>query len=116
MEYIYGTTHISGIDRENLKTINDTHTNYEGYLTTVREYDDNTITDYCHIVSHYDSKEDEAGNCYDWYEIDQHYRTIDRTKVPNRANEKTQSLVEYVAMMSDIDIPVNLAENNVEGE
>lgn len=26
-----------------------------------------------------DSKEDEEGGCYDWYEIDHHYRVVDKT-------------------------------------
>lgn len=41
-------------------------------------YPDQKITDTFRIVRKYDSREDAEGNCYDWYEIDSHYRTQDR--------------------------------------
>lgn len=31
------------------------------------------------MVRKLESSEDDEGNCYDWYEIDRHYREIDRT-------------------------------------
>lgn len=50
-----------------------------GFHQVVREYPDQTITDNFHVVERLDSQEDDAGNCYDWYRIDQHYRVTDKT-------------------------------------
>ena len=44
-----------------------------------RKYPDQTLTDSFRIVGLLDSKEDSEGNCYDWYEIDHHYRLADKT-------------------------------------
>lgn len=43
MEYVYGTAEIDGVMRENLKVIGGPKLEEGEYLTTVREYDDNTI-------------------------------------------------------------------------
>ena len=43
-----------------------------------QEYPDQTVTDSFRVVRKLDSKEDAEGNCYDWYEIDRHYRVQDR--------------------------------------
>lgn len=75
MEYVFGTR--GGI--ETLKTKGDTHTNLTGYHQVVREYPDQTITDNFFIARKLDSQEDAEGNCYDWYEITQHYRMTDKT-------------------------------------
>lgn len=64
---------------EILKTKGDTHTNLTGYHEIGRTYQDQTITDSFRVVRKMDSKEDEEGNCYDWYEIDRHYRVVDKT-------------------------------------
>ena len=61
---------------ENLKTIGE-RTNYSGEIQLVAEYDDAIITDNCEIVSKYYSAEDSEGNCYDWYEVLNHNRTIE---------------------------------------
>ena len=59
MEYVYGTAEIDGVMRENLKVIGGPKLEEGEYLTTVREYDDNTITDRCRIDRHYLTAEDE---------------------------------------------------------
>ena len=39
------------------------------------------------------SAEDVEGNCYDWYEIDRHYRAVDKTgPVIQQVNESTAAL------------------------
>ena len=67
MEYVYGTAEIDGVMRENLKVIGGPKLEEGEYLTTVREYDDNTITDRCRIDRHYLTAEDEDGTKYDFY-------------------------------------------------
>ena len=75
MEYVFGTQG----DVEVLKTKGDTHTDLTGFHSVERAYPDQTITDNFHIVRKLDSQEDAEGNCYDWYEIDHHYRVADKT-------------------------------------
>jgi hypothetical protein len=59
---------------ENLKTVGDAHSDLSGYIQTVREYADSTITDRFRITEKYRSDEDAEGNCYDRYVISEHYR------------------------------------------
>ena len=75
MEYVFGTQG----DVEVLKTKGDTHTDLTGFHSVERAYPDQTITDNFHIYRKLDSQEDAEGNCYDWYEIDHHYRVADKT-------------------------------------
>ena len=78
MDYIFGTVTRNGVTVENLKTVGDAHTDLDGYVQTVREYADSTITDRFRVVEKYRSDDDAEGNCYDWYVIDQHYRYEDK--------------------------------------
>jgi len=75
MEYIFGINN----DTEILKTKGDIHTNLNGFHQIEQVYRDKTVIDNFHIVCKTDSKEDVEGNCYDWYEIDCHYRVFDKT-------------------------------------
>lgn len=42
-----------------------------------------------------ESAEDVEGNCYDWYEIDKHYRVVDKT------GPVVQQVVESTAALED---------------
>lgn len=75
MEYVFGTQG----EIEVLKTKGDSHTDLTGYHQIEQVYPDQTVTDNFRIVQKLDSAEDEEGNCYDWYEIDHHYRVADKT-------------------------------------
>lgn len=75
MDYVFGTKG----GAEVLKTIGDTHTSLTGYHQLEREYPDQTITDNFRVVRKLRSAEDAGGRCYDWYEIDRHYRMTDKT-------------------------------------
>ncbi len=80
MEYIFGVAERNGVTVENLKTVGDAHSALDGYIQTVREYADSTITDRFRITEKYRSDEDAEGNCYDWYVISDHYRYVDKTE------------------------------------
>lgn len=82
MEYIFGTNDYGGV--EVLKTVGKEHTDLAGFQETVREYPDCTITDSFYVVQKTKSDEDAEGNCYDWYVINQHNRTVDKTKPVQR--------------------------------
>ena len=52
MEYVYGTSVIGGVERENLKIVGGPALREGEKLPTVREYDDSSITDRCRIDRH----------------------------------------------------------------
>lgn len=101
MEYIFGTQG----QMETLRTKGNANTNLTGYQTTVQKYPNETITDRYRIVRKLKSAEDRAGNCYDWYEIDRHYREIDRSKPLEEANARNAANIAYISMMDGIDLP-----------
>ena len=45
MEYIFGYVQRNGVTVENLKTVGEAHSHLSGFIQTVREYPDATITD-----------------------------------------------------------------------
>lgn len=75
MEYVFGTAG----EAEVLKVKGGTHTDLTGFHQIEQTYPDQTVTDSFRIVRKLDSRKDEGGNCYDWYEIDRHYRAVDKT-------------------------------------
>lgn len=100
MECVYGTAVVGGVTRENLKIIGGQALAEGEYLTTVREYDDSSITDRCRIERHYLTETDAAGTRYDFYIISEHYRYIDRTKTleARKADrEEVQAVWEQMA-------------------
>lgn len=111
MEYVYGTVTLDGVTRENLKIVGGGAVLQEGeYLTTVREYDDSTITDRCRIERHYDSTEGADGVRYDFYTIAEHYRYIDRTKTLDSTREATKIAFSTMAEAGSIS-PATAAEH-----
>ena len=80
MEYIFGVVERNGVTVENLKTVGEAHSHLEGFMQTVREFPDSTITDRFKVMEQYRSDEDAEGNCYDWYVISEHYRYVDKTE------------------------------------
>lgn len=91
MEYIFGYDNASG--HETLRTKGTVHTDLQGFCETVREYDDSSITDSFFVLEKYHTAEDMEGMCYDWYTIDNHNRTIDRTKTAMQAADKLEKQV-----------------------
>lgn len=78
MEYIFGRDDQNGI--ETLKIKNKQHTDLQGFCEVAREYTDSVITDSFFVTEKIFESEDSEGMCYDWYAIEKHNRTIDRTK------------------------------------
>jgi hypothetical protein len=74
MEYVFGTKK----NGEILRTKGRAHSGLKGYIQAIREYPDQTVTDNFRVVRKYQSAKDAEGNCYDWYEIDHHYRYVDK--------------------------------------
>ncbi len=111
MEYIFGDD-----PYKQLKTLRtkqpENHSELEGYITVVHEYPDQTITDSFRIVEKYHTDEDTAGNCYDWYYIDQYYRYVD----PKDALRKdyTQKIDTCETAMCDIDTDLNASIQAIE--
>lgn len=94
MEYMFGSDN----DKEILKTKGASHSNLTGFHQIEMKYPDQTITDSFRIVRLIESKEDVEGNCYDWYEIDHHYRYTDKFTA---GNEKIQAQIEAITPYTD---------------
>ena len=75
MEYVFGTQG----EIEVLKIKGGDHTDLTGYQQIVQKFPGEEITDNFRVVRKIRSTEDEEGNCYDWYEIDHHNRTVDKS-------------------------------------
>lgn len=98
MEYVFGTKGRIEV----LKTIGDAHTGLTGYHQLEREYPDQTITDSFRVVCKLDSREDAEGSCYDWYEIDRHYRMTDKTGPVAERLAKTAAEMEDALCEQDM--------------
>lgn len=107
MEYIYGISTRFGELIENLKTIDsEKHSDLSGFISSIKEFDDGTkIEDKCRIVKKYASKESN-GKYYDWYLIDSHYRIEDKSAQSQKNIEELKANLDYVTMMTGVDIPV----------
>ena len=105
MDYVFGTQG----DIEVLKTKGDTHTDLSGFQEVVREFPGEKITDNFRVVRKMDSTEDCEGNCYDWYEIDRHYREIDRTGPVAEALASTREELENAMCEQDTAVEERLA-------
>lgn len=90
MEYVFGTKG----KMEILKTKGGGHTDLTGFRQIERIYPNETITDHFRVVRKLESKEDGEGNCYDWYEIDSHYRTVDKSAPLNQRIEENATAAE----------------------
>lgn len=66
----------------------------------MQPFDDQVITDRFRIVRLTETKTDVEGNVYDWYEIDHHYRYVDKS---GKRSEDLQAQIDYIAMMTDVD-------------
>lgn len=107
MEYVFDTKD----DREILRTKNGSHTDLSGYHELVREFSDQTITDRFRIVEKYNTAEDDEGNCYDWYVIDEHYRFSDKfsSRIIDTEQEITDLMLENIEQgqsMTDMELAI----------
>lgn len=78
-----------------------------GFCSIERKYTGSTVTDNFRIVKRQFSGEDNTGKCYDRYEIDRHYRNVDNMQTVLDELEKTNATLDYISMMSDIELPAS---------
>lgn len=105
MDYIFGTNG----GAEVLKTVGDAHISLTGYHQLEREYPDQTITDSFRVVRKLHSAEDAEGRCYDWYEIDHHYRMTDKTGPLAEQVAKSAAEIEDALCEQDMESQERLA-------
>ena len=67
-------------------------------MTVIRERPEETVTDSFLVVEHVKSSEDGEGNCYDWYEIERHYRYSDKSGAVMRSMEREATELEIGLM------------------
>lgn len=101
MEYIFGTRGA----KEVLKTKGSAHSDLNGFCEVSTEYSDQKITDRFYVVKHLNSAEDSEGNCYDWYEIDKHYRTFD--KHGKEIRQIFDTMLELKNALCELDMEAN---------
>ena len=101
MDYVFGTEG----EIEVLKTKGGTHSDLTGYQQIVQEFPGEKITDNFRVVKKTGSAEDGEGNCYDWYEIDRHYRTVDKSAALQAeleaARQKLAASIQSNAMLEE---------------
>lgn len=90
MEYIFGTIQKDNELCEILKTkaTNDDNIELNGVITVEKGYADNIITDTFIIVNKYKSDTDSEGFVYNWYNIKNHNRYIDKFTPSIRTTEQ----------------------------
>lgn len=99
MEYVFGTKGL----KEILKIKSRDHTNLVGWHSVKRENDVEILVDNFHVIRKYNSTEDIEGNCYDWYEIDNHYRVSDKTlPIINRADKDRESAENALCELDEV--------------
>ena len=101
MDYVFGTEG----EIEVLKIKGDTHTDLTGWQEVEQVYPDQTVTDRFRVLRKLDSQEDGEGKRYDWYEIDRHNRTVDKTGPVAQEVAKVTANIDYLSMMTGVDLP-----------
>lgn len=86
-----------------------------GFHQIEQTYPDQTITDSFRIVRKLGSNEDAEGNCYDWYEIDHHYRVADKTGPIVQQIVENEATMENLAceLDTEMDERISAIENAV---
>lgn len=113
-EYVFGTEE----DREILKTKGIEHSDIVGFHELVREYPDQIIVDRFRVVDKINTAEDSEGNCYDWYEICDHYRDSDKFMGDICKTEQEITDMDIVAMemgdaLTDAEIAIMELEDRI---
>lgn len=98
MEYVFGAQN----EAEILRTKGSTHTDLTGYQEIFREFHGEKITDNFRVVRKLKVGEDADRNCYDWYEIDRHYRTIDKSGPILKEQEQLRADVDFLLIMEGL--------------
>lgn len=103
MEYIFSSDGAKKILRTKSRTANELEAASFHQLTS--EYPDEVITDNFRVVRKIFSKDDSEGNHYTWYEVDQYFRTVDRTgALAEKMNETRGDLADALC---DLDIAID---------
>lgn len=109
MNYIFGYVKRNGEQRENVKTVGNTHTDLQGPISVTRKYTDSYMTDNFEIGEHYRTDEVEDNGetiCYDWYTIYNHYRyedkfTPQRGEVEAEITENEQAILDVAELIDE---------------
>lgn len=91
--------------REIVKVKSTAGTNLTGWQQYVRETDVDKTTHNFRVSRKYHSEVGIDGQHYDFYEIDRHNTTVDTTKQVRGQQGQDRANLDYIAMMTDIDLP-----------
>lgn len=88
-----------------------------GFHQVERVYPDQVITDNFLVLRKQWEDEDSAGNCYDRYEIDKHYRVVDKTKgIKDSIGNAAQSALEVAALNFVVNVQAGVIDATTAGE
>lgn len=109
MELSFRKEYRGGEIVEILRVKSDKETFFEGHTTVETPTSILIVKDVFDVVKKIRHSEDGEGNSYDWYETMNHYRTEERF-TPDKQDAMDQELedhaskIDYIAMMTDVDI------------
>lgn len=106
-QYVFGVMKIDGHEEQIVRVKSDTEaTLHEGcYYEIVDESGDMIVTNTFKAGRLIESKTDSNMNHYSWYRITEHIKTIDRSPAAAKAAEQNAALIDYISMMTGIDLP-----------
>lgn len=99
MTYIFGYRD----DAEVLKTVGDAHSALSGWVEHTEDYPDCRVYDRFRVCRKTGQAEDCSGICYDWYEIDRHYRQIDKKQAEQDICGLQDAVIELGAVIAEKD-------------
>jgi len=107
MEYTIAETYYDNKKVLCLSTISNTHTDYVGYCKLEQKYSEYIIIDSFKVLEKYKSKEDSAGNCYDFYIIEEYNRQFDyyspaKEKLSANIDLNQKTTLELAEIISDL--------------
>lgn len=107
MEYTFGV--IGSNEYVRVKEI-DENFNIEGTQTVVIAHPDSIVT-HKFRIRHMLKKTDN----YVWYVIDNHLMIVDKTPKLEAENKKLRAMIDYISMMTDIELEVEEDEQQSSG-
>lgn len=114
MEYLFGTLLVGNKMRQTVRiktSKNETIPNYNHgeFCTNVERYNDTTVTHRYKVENKFYEYKDKKENNYVWYFISEYSKNVDGTDYAiaqsKQYNYETNSKIDYIAMMTDVDIP-----------
>lgn len=104
MEYTFGV--INSVEYMRIKNYEEGNDNMIGVNTITINHFDSIVT-HKFTIERLLKKNDE----YVWYAISDHSMTVDRTPALEAENKKLRAMIDYISMMTDIELELEDEQN-----